>query len=166
MCKSVTMAKELHQGIKLGRGKSSKQITDAQADYDQQRKFDAKSGIISSTTISGDCSPTILPMVDVQTSPLCKNHTFPDKNLLLLHIAEETNLRGIRTHMVKSNSMTLHVRGYKFVICANFSSSKGWHCSRVECREGDFIPSKDDLKFTDDDNEQYFDCEGADDVAW
>ena len=59
--------------------------------------------------------------------------------------------------------MTLHVRGYKFVVRANFSSSKGWHCTRVQCREGDFIHSEQDNKFTDDDNEEYFDCEGDDD---
>ena len=59
--------------------------------------------------------------------------------------------------------MTLHVRGYKFVVRANFSSSKGWHCTRAQCREGDFIHSENDNKFTDEDNEECFDCDGDDD---
>ena len=101
-------------------------------------------------------------MDEVENTPLCKDHTFPDKNTLLLRIAEETNLGGVRSHIVKSDPITLHVQGYKFVVRANFSSSKGWHCSRAQCRKGDFVSSDNDMKFTNKDDEQYFDCEGDD----
>ena len=159
MCKSVTMSKKLSDDRKKSGRKSTTKQSDYRADYDRQRKIDAASGDVTCTSFTGDCTKTIRPMVEVETSPLRKNHTFPEKNILLIRIAEETNLRGIRTHAVKSNPMILHVRGYKFVVRANFSPSKGWNCTRVQCREGDFVATDDDKKFTDEDTEQFFDCD-------
>ena len=103
MCQNSMLANEVKQGCKLDGGKVTKQNTDSCAQYDKQRKLDAKLGIITSTTFSGNCSPTIRPMVEVQTTPLKKDGTFPDKNTLLLQIAEESSLWNSQSYCEKQS---------------------------------------------------------------
>ena len=142
MCQNVMQANE----YKNSAGKKVRKLANRKQ-YDKQRILDAKLGAINTNEFTGYMSPTIRPMTEVEAMGLKKNHTFNDKNILLLRIAEEANLRGIRLHVLKSNSMSVHVRGYKFVVRANFSTLKGWHCSRVQCREGEFTPLAEDAKY-------------------
>ena len=72
-------------------------------------------------------------------------------------------MRGIHTHTLKSNPLSLHVRGYQFVVRANFNSMKGWHCTRVECREGEYSQTEDDKKYADNDDERFFETKESDD---
>ena len=57
--------------------------------------------------------------------------------------------------------MSVHVRGYKFVVRANFSTLKGWHCSRVQCREGEYQPLAEDANYGDDEAGETNDDEQA-----
>jgi hypothetical protein len=43
-------------------------------------------------------------MVDIQKCRLEVNHTFPDKEILALHVAEEANLRGINCCVLPKRS--------------------------------------------------------------
>ncbi len=55
---------------------------------DQSDNFDPE--------VSSGCLSLGLPtMVDVQNCWLEVNHTFPDKEILVLRVAEEANIRGI-----------------------------------------------------------------------
>ena len=45
-------------------------------------------------SFSGCLSPFLRPMADVQKGRLEVNHTFPNKKILLMRVAEEANLRG------------------------------------------------------------------------
>ena len=156
MCNNVMQANE----YKKSSVAKERKLTNRKQ-YDKQRIMDAKVGAINATEFSGQTSPTIRPMTEVEAFPLKKNHTFNDKNILLLRIAEEANLRGIRLHVLKSNPMSVHVRGYKFVVRANFSTLKGWHCSRVQCREGEYQPLAEDAKYGDDEAGETNDDEQA-----
>ena len=50
------------------------------------------------------CTEGILqPMVTVSSSPLLEGHTFPDKETLLMRVAEEANLLGVWIKIVHSN---------------------------------------------------------------
>jgi hypothetical protein len=55
---------------------------------DQNENFDAEG-------FSGCLTLGLRTMVDVQKCRLEVNHTFPDKEILVLRVAEEANLRGI-----------------------------------------------------------------------
>ena len=52
---------------------------------------------------SGCLSPFLRPMADVQKGRLEVNHTFPDKNILLMQVAEEANLRGVNLFCARSD---------------------------------------------------------------
>ncbi len=44
---------------------------------------------------TGDVTPTLLPMAQVINYHLKLGHIFPDRDLVVLHIVEEANYRGI-----------------------------------------------------------------------
>ncbi len=52
--------------------------------------------IDSSTTFTGVCDLTLRTMSEVEQYPLCIGHFFPTKDHVLLRIAEEANLVGVR----------------------------------------------------------------------
>ena len=59
--------------------------------------------------------------------------------------------------------MSIHMCGYKFVICTNFSLLKCWHCSPAECREGKYTQSSDNDKYGDDKDVLFIDGKDNDD---
>ncbi len=50
-------------------------------------------------------------MVTVSDYPLLEGHTFPDKETLLMRVAEEANLFGVWTKIVRSDGLQVDVRG-------------------------------------------------------
>jgi hypothetical protein len=50
-------------------------------------------------------------MVNVSNSPLLEGHTFPDKETLLMRVAEEANLYGVWIKIVRSDGLQVDVRG-------------------------------------------------------
>jgi hypothetical protein len=46
-------------------------------------------------SFSGCLALFLRPMADLQKGCLEANHTFPDKYILLMRVAEEANLRGV-----------------------------------------------------------------------
>ncbi len=50
-------------------------------------------------------------MVTVSSSPLLEGHTFPDKETLLMRVAEEAHLFGVWIKIVRSDGLQVDVRG-------------------------------------------------------
>jgi hypothetical protein len=67
--------------------------------------------IDSSTTFTGVCNLTLRTMSEVEQYPLCIGHSFPTNDRVLLRIAEEANLFGVRIKIKRSNSHQIHVYG-------------------------------------------------------
>ncbi len=88
-------------------------------------------------------------MNEVETSGLIDNQTFKSKDVLQLHISEETNLCGIKTITIQSDHTNVSVIGVNFYVNATFSEKVGWTVHTAICWEGDDIlkiPPKDKLK--------------------
>jgi hypothetical protein len=57
------------------------------------------------------CTEGVLqPMVNVSSSPLLEGHTFPDKETLLMRVAEEANLFGVWIKIARSGGLQVDVR--------------------------------------------------------
>ena len=66
-------------------------------------------------------------MVNVQNCRLEVNHTFPDKEILVLHVAEEANLRGINFVFTRSDLRDFKCTGpRRFCVIAHPSERLGW----------------------------------------
>jgi hypothetical protein len=50
-------------------------------------------------------------MLDVEVTPLLKEHTFLTKEILLIRIAEEANFCGCQIAIIQSNNYQVYVRG-------------------------------------------------------
>ena len=53
---------------------------------------------------SGVVDARLWLMLDVEVTPLLKEHTFPTKEILLIRIAEEANFCGCHIAIVQSNN--------------------------------------------------------------
>jgi hypothetical protein len=87
---------------------------------------------------SGVLTDLLRMMTEVQASPLLVGHTFPDKELLLLRIAEEANLSGCQVSSKRSGDYRVHIYGSdgsSFCVKAVFSTSAGWKVTTAETRE-------------------------------
>mgnify|MGYP006153922695 CR=1 FL=1 len=88
---------------------------------------------------SGVLTDRLRMMTEVQTSPLLVDHTFPDKELLLLRIAEEVNLSGCWVSCKRSDDYRVQIYGSdsssSFCVKAVFSTSTGWKVTTAETRE-------------------------------
>ncbi len=76
-------------------------------------------------------------MADVQKCRLEVNHTFPDKEVLVLRVAEEANLRGINFVCTRSDLRDFKCYGPRFCVIARHSERHGWHVSVANVRECD-----------------------------
>ena len=65
----------------------------------------------SGEVYSDICTRTLREMRDVEINPLRKDHTFPNKEILMLRIAEEANLFGVRIQSRWSDCFQLQVAG-------------------------------------------------------
>ncbi len=77
----------------------------------------------------GVTSWLLRPMSAVEAEPMCVGHSYPSKEVLLLHIAEEANLHNIEVASVRScnNRMYFDGRGgAQFKVKAQPTLDKGW----------------------------------------
>ena len=76
-------------------------------------------------------------MLDVHKCQLEVNHTFPDKEILALHVAEEANLRGINFVCTQSDLRDFKCAGPRFSVIARHLEHLGWHVSVANVCECD-----------------------------
>jgi hypothetical protein len=76
-------------------------------------------------------------MVDVQKCRLEVNHTIPDKEILVLRVAEEANLRGINFVCTRSDLRDFKCTGPRFCVIARHSEHRGWFVFVANIRECD-----------------------------
>ena len=87
---------------------------------------------------SGCLKNGLRTMVDVQNCRLEVNHTFPDKEILVLHVAEEANLRGINFVFTRSDLGDFKCTGpRRFCVIAHHSERLGWLVSVANICECD-----------------------------
>ena len=97
---------------------------------EQNENFDAE-------VFSGCLTLGLRTMVDVQKCRLEANHTFPDKDILVLRVAEEANLRGINFVCTRSDLRDFKCTGPRFCVIARHSERLGWLVSVANIRECD-----------------------------
>jgi hypothetical protein len=93
----------------------------------------------SSTTFTGVCDLTLRTMSEVEQYPLCIGHSFPTKDRVLLRIAEEANLFGVRIKIKRSDSHQIHVCGVNddFYVRANYGDThRRWTVTKSNVRIG------------------------------
>jgi hypothetical protein len=77
---------------------------------------------------TGVCTRSLWEMKDVEINPLRKGDTFPNKEILMLRIAEEANLFAVRFQTRRSDLFQLQVYGAggdPFHVHGNYRSGKG-----------------------------------------
>jgi hypothetical protein len=93
-------------------------------------------------SFSGCLALFLRPMADVQKGRLEVNHTFPNKKILLMRVAEEANLRGVNLFCVRSDLRKYMCIGFRFCVKANHTEQNGWIVSVANVRECDqFCPA-------------------------
>jgi hypothetical protein len=90
-------------------------------------------------SFSGCLAPFLRPMADVQKGRLEANHTFPDKNILLMRVAKEANLREVNLFCAMSDLHEYMCTGFRFCVKANHTEQNGWTVSVANVRECDEI---------------------------
>ena len=88
---------------------------------------------LSGHQFTGVCSRTLREMKDVELHPLRKGDTFPNKELVMLRIAEEANLFAIRIQTRRSDLFQLQVYGAggdPFHVHANYRTAKNMWVSQ------------------------------------
>jgi hypothetical protein len=85
-------------------------------------------------------------MSEVEKARLSVGDIFRSKDVVVLRIAEEANLRGISTRVQRSDVMNLTVVGINFYVHATVYENVGWCIHAAVCRECDDtlkIPPRD-----------------------
>ena len=80
-------------------------------DCRRQRLGAAKGELFDESEYTGDVTPTMRPMAQVIDFHLKLGHTFPERDLVVLRIAEEANYRGILFQTEKSDELKLYCCG-------------------------------------------------------
>ena len=86
---------------------------------------------------TGILYPQLRNMTSVEKDQLMVNHTFPSKEILLICIAKEANLSGIKVSVKRSVDFRFEVVGSKqshFAVVAACSSAKGWRITVCQTR--------------------------------
>ncbi len=73
----------------------------------RERLRAAKGELFDKKDYTGDVAPTLRPMAQVINFHLKLGHTFPDRDLVVLRIAEEANFPGISFQTDKSDELKL-----------------------------------------------------------
>ena len=94
-------------------------------------------------SFSGCLAPLLRPMADVQNVRLDVDHNFPDKEMLLMRVAEEANLRGVDVYCARSDLRDYACTGSKFCVKANHTEQHGWLVSVANVRESDEFGPED-----------------------
>jgi hypothetical protein len=84
---------------------------------------------------TGNVTPTLCPMAQVINFHLKKGHIFPDKDLIVLHIAEEANFRGNSFQMDKSDELKLYRCGPNIFLVYATNSNYDWTVTRCSVLE-------------------------------
>jgi len=112
--------------------------------YDAERKKKLHSpNQRPETDYSGNHHPTLRTMSEVEHSRLMKGHTFRSRDILLLRVKEEANLRGIGINVVKSDLHRFICQSHEdpnFVVTAYQSMKKGYQVKLCLVREMDHDP--------------------------
>ena len=66
---------------------------------------------------TGNNSSVLRTMTEVENAHLAVGHSFSDKDVLMLRIAEEANLRGIDIRTVRSDNSNIRKTGNSFNVC-------------------------------------------------
>ncbi len=114
---------------------SSAELAEAKKEYkrEQKRYMDAlrmqhlhtQNKSFDPDAFTGCLFSTLQPMTEVMSFWLDVNQTFPNKDILTLHVAEEANLRGINFVCSESNVRDFKCTGYWFCVIAHQSEQKG-----------------------------------------
>jgi hypothetical protein len=87
---------------------------------------------------TGCLHPTLRTMAEVEKSRLEVGHTFPDKDLLKLQVAEEANHCGIHFYVPRSKVRQYKAYGERFAVKArNNEMTNGFFVSVCSVRDGD-----------------------------
>ena len=111
------------------------------------REFDESIGTCDKI-FTGGTTKTLRQMNDVEQSPLQLNHTFPSKETVMLRVAEEANLFGVRIQVCRSDLFQLQVYGAggdSFHVHAHYRSTQAmWAVTGLSIRVGrtKYIPKK------------------------
>ena len=97
---------------------------------EKNENFDAEA-------FSGCLTLGLQTMSDVQKCRLKVNHTFPYKEILVLHVAKEANLQGIHFVCTQSDLRDFGCTGPRFCVIARHSERLGWFVSVANVRECD-----------------------------
>jgi hypothetical protein len=130
--------------------KTRKEYTDRQR-FERMRRDPLD--FLPSYQPTGDCMPTLCTESEVQSAPLLVGHSFASKDILVLRVAEEANLRGIKCSTTRSDILSFKCTGHRFCVEAHHSELNGWRVKVCATREGDdflgIFVSVDDVNHQD-----------------
>jgi hypothetical protein len=100
---------------------------DRKAFTDSQRAKRIQEGdVVNVHPYTGVQSTILRTMAEVEAARLELEHSFHDKDVLLLRISEEANLRRIEIRTARSDAINLRRTGDNFNVAAVYSELKGW----------------------------------------
>ncbi len=103
----------------------------------RERRQKNLSNAMKKRDFTGNLSPVLRLMSDVQLHRLNARDTFPDKETVRLRIAEEANLRGICIFTICSDQQVMEVIGDSFYVKVNNTDGRGWVVTAAIVRLGD-----------------------------
>ena len=95
----------------------------------------AKGGLFDDKDYTGDVTPMLRPIAQVINFHLKKGHTFPDCDLIALHIAEEANCPGVSFQTDKSDVLKLCCCGPDSFLVYATNSNYGWTVTQCNVLE-------------------------------
>jgi hypothetical protein len=101
----------------------------------RERLQAVKGGLFHKKDYTGDVTPTLRPMAQVINYHLKKEHTFPDKDLIVLRITEQANFRGISFQIDKSDELKLYCCDLNNFLGYVTNSNYGWTVTRCSMLE-------------------------------
>ena len=91
--------KKYTDGLLAAKAKLRKSLEDDKDEYDDAIVY------------LGVSTPFLRPMSAVESQPMCVDHTYPSKEVLLLRIAEEANLHNVEVANVRSCNKRVYYDG-------------------------------------------------------
>jgi hypothetical protein len=104
----------------------------------------------------GVTTPFLRTMSDVEAQPMCVDHNYPSKEVLLLRIAEEANLYNVEVANVRSCNKRVYYdgrAGAQFRVRARPTLDKGWTVKEYSCNTVPSVPSIGSTHPGDDDDD-------------
>jgi hypothetical protein len=138
-------------------GMSKAKLEEAKKEYKQEckrytdglqmKRLNQQNDMFKPDSFTGCLSLVLRPMSDVLAFWLDVNQNFPDKELLTMCVAKETNLCGINFVCTRSNVWDFKCTGFRFCVIAHQSEHRGWHVTTACICEGDdFVDLDKDSK--------------------